>query len=83
MEEFDAINYVKSIRNLKMMVSSMMDDSERYLVRYQKTHVLDYDSDKSESEDGETFKDIPGMFAKPHEKEKHKMEVTEFMVSKN
>ena len=34
-QEFDAEYYAKSLRELKMLVSSLMDDSERFMSAYQ------------------------------------------------
>jgi hypothetical protein len=83
MKEFDAIYFAKSIRNLKMIIVSMMDDSERFIASYQKVNALDFDGDMTDSHSDDVYEDIPKMFDKPTDKEQHTKKISEFMVSAN
>ena len=56
-KEFDAVYYAQNIRNLKTLVTSMMDDSERFLVTYQKYHSISVFSDTESSNDNEEFEE--------------------------
>ena len=83
MKEFDAIYFAKSIRNLKMIIVSMMDDSERFIASYQKVNALDFDGNKTDSHSDDICQDIPKMFGKPIDKEQHTKKISEFMVGGN
>ena len=53
-QEFDAVYFARSLRNLKMLVSSLMDDSERFLSVYQQFNAINlssWDSDSDSSDD--------------------------------
>jgi hypothetical protein len=55
-KEFDAVRFVRMTRNLKMIVSSIMNDSQRFIASYQKINTIHHDinssSDSMSSEEG-------------------------------
>jgi hypothetical protein len=61
-KEFDAVYYAQNIRNMKTLVTSMMDDSERFLVTYQKYHSISVNSDTASSHDDEDYDDVPSLY---------------------
>eukprot|EP00343_Euplotes_focardii_P001167 CAMPEP_0205800820 /NCGR_PEP_ID=MMETSP0205-20121125/2604_1 /ASSEMBLY_ACC=CAM_ASM_000278 /TAXON_ID=36767 /ORGANISM="Euplotes focardii, Strain TN1" /LENGTH=202 /DNA_ID=CAMNT_0053064541 /DNA_START=1333 /DNA_END=1938 /DNA_ORIENTATION=+ len=77
-EEFDAIYYAKSIRNLNTLVSSLLDDSEKFMIRFQKcnTITLKSGSDNDSNSDGN---EAPKLFSKLGAKALHKIKIDEFM----
>jgi hypothetical protein len=83
MKEFDAIYFAKSMRNLNMIIASMMDDSERFMASYQKVNALNFDGDMTDSHSDDVGQDIPKMFEKSTDKEQHTKKISEFMVSVN
>lgn len=76
-EELDAVQFIKSIRNLTTLVSSLLDDSEKTMVQYQKSHVLEIDKEIEEETPQERK---PNLFSKLAEKLIHKSEIEVFMV---
>jgi len=60
--ELDIVNYARSLRKLKMLVHSLMDDHEKFLSFYQHSNTIDLDWTDSDS-DFEIQK-IPKMFSK-------------------
>jgi hypothetical protein len=79
-KEFDAVYYAQNIRNLKTLVTSMMDDSERFLVAYQRYHSISAFSDTASSHEDEDYDDVPNLYAGKEKKDKHLLKVDEFMV---
>lgn len=79
MKEFDAAYYAKSIRRLEMLVNTFMDDSERYLVNYQKNNTISLHSDYTATSDSDDeFKKAPKMISKKTKKELHSQRIEEF-----
>ena len=68
------------MRVLKTLVASMMDDSEKFLIPYQKSHALSVLSDTTSSHNDENYDQIPKLYEKK-KKERHLLRVDEFMVS--
>jgi len=67
------------MRNLNTLVTSMMDDSERVMINYQKCNVICLSSEsEGSSSDGGGKDDIPKLFNK--DKITHQTEVDNFMV---
>ena len=78
-KEFDAVQFAKSMRNLNTLVTSMMDDSERVMIKYQKCNVISLSSgDEGNGSDGIGKNEIPKLFTK--NKQSHKTGVDNFMV---
>ena len=64
-QEFDAEYYAKSLRELKMLVSSLMDDSERFMSAYQHWNWLSLlKSDTESDSDNDPTKDMPNYLSK-------------------
>jgi len=61
-KEFDAVHYAKSIRNLNTLVASMLDDNEKFMVKYQKSNLITLES--SDSSNGSDEDDIPKLYSK-------------------
>ena len=80
-KEFDAVYYARSIRNLTTLVSSMIDEKERFLITYQKANAISLDSSTSSSNSDKNYDGVPKLFAKDKKKMKHKKKVDEFMVN--
>ena len=57
----------------------MMDDSERFMITYQKCNSISILSDTSSSHSDENYDGIPKMFSKAQRKKKHKAKVDDFM----
>lgn len=59
-KEFDAHYYARSLRNLKVMIASLMDDSERFMAVYQHRNTISLLKSDSESEsDDDVTKGMP------------------------
>ena len=59
-KELDIEYYTKSLRNLKIMVSAMMDDSERFMSVYQHCNSIPLFESLSESDsENEITKNMP------------------------
>ena len=76
-KEFDAVYYAKSIRNLTTLVTSMIDENERFMITYQKCNSIPLESDTSSSNSDKNDA-IPKTFDK--ERLKHQKKVNDFMV---
>ena len=79
-KEFDAVHYVKSIRNLNTLVASMLNDNEKLLIKYQKSNLIELESNESGSSDESNEDEIPRLFSNNNHKAKHKAEIDKFMV---
>ena len=80
-KEFDAVYYARSIRNLTTLVTSMIDENERFMIAYQKCHSIPLDSDTTSSFSDENYDGIPKVFSKEKKKLQHKAKVDDFMVN--
>ena len=59
--EFDAEYYAKSLRLLKVLIASTLDDSERYMAVYQHCNSLSLAKSNSETDsENEAIKKMPG-----------------------
>ena len=80
-KELDVVEFVKAQHKLKMMVHSLMDESERFLAPYQKLNVISLDSDADASEsDDPAFSRIPKLLSSNRDKQDHKQIVEQFFV---
>lgn len=72
-KEFDAEYYARSLRNLKMLVSSLMDDSERFMSNYQHCNSISLlKSDTEDDSEHEPVKHMPGyLWKSPDECSQH------------
>ena len=78
--EFDAISYAKNMRNLNTLVTSMMDDSERFMIGYQKRNAISFDTETESDHSDEDPDSIPKMFSSIERKKTHQDKVDDFMV---
>lgn len=82
LKEFDAEYYTKSLRNLKMLVSSLMDDSERFMNLYQHSNTISLlKLESGNDSDDEQEKKIPKLSSKQMKEEKHKESIDGFFDS--
>lgn len=77
-KEFDAVYYANSMRNLNTLVSSLMDDSERFMITYQKSNCLSLSQESGDSSDPGGF-ELPKIFQKKRKKQ-HIARIDDFMV---
>ena len=70
-KEFDAVYYARWMRNLNTLVTSMMDDSERFMIAYQKSNAISLLSDTTSSHSDDNYDDVPKLFASKTKKKKH------------
>jgi len=82
-KDFDAVYYARSIRNLTTLVTSMIDQNERFMISYQKTNAISLDSSTTSSHSDENYDGVPKLFAKEKKKLEHRNRVDEFMVNYN
>ena len=67
------------MRNLNTLVTSMMDDSERVMIKYQKFNAISLSSEDEGSENDEEEKgEIPKLFTK--DKSNYQRHLDSFMV---
>ncbi|CAI2386634.1 unnamed protein product [Moneuplotes crassus] len=78
-KEFDAVYYARNMRNLNTLVTSMMDDSEKVMITYQKQNAIPAESDETSENQDENFDDVPKMFSNKMLKEKHIQKIDLFM----
>eukprot|EP00344_Euplotes_crassus_P004888 CAMPEP_0197014006 /NCGR_PEP_ID=MMETSP1380-20130617/68439_1 /TAXON_ID=5936 /ORGANISM="Euplotes crassus, Strain CT5" /LENGTH=129 /DNA_ID=CAMNT_0042438655 /DNA_START=731 /DNA_END=1117 /DNA_ORIENTATION=- len=67
------------MRNLNTLVTSMMDDSEKVMITYQKQNDIPAESDETSENQDENFDDVPKMFSNKMLKEKHIQKIDLFM----
>ena len=80
-KEFDAVYYARSIRNLKMLVASLMDDSERFLSTYQHFNSISLVSESiSSNSSDDPYEKIPKLLASRNKRYKHEQWVDNFFV---
>ena len=79
-KEFDAVNFARSIRNLKTLVSSLMDDSEKFMIPYQKCNSISLYSDTSSEWRDQNYDEVPKLFSKSSEKIYHEHRIDKFIV---
>ena len=80
-QEIDVISYTKSLRLLKTLLSSLMDDSEKYLSIYQHQNCLKlFDRDMNEDDASEDIQ-IPHLMSNSETIESHQKEVNRFFRS--
>ena len=81
-KEFDAVYFARSIRNLKMLVATLMDDSERFLSTYQQFNAISLVSESNSSNSSDDpYEKIPKLLASRNKRYKHEKWVDNFFVS--
>ena len=80
-KEFDAVYYAKSLRNLRMLVSSLMDHNERFMAAYQHCNSISLLKSDTESEsENEAVQDMPDYLQKKEEYQKeHRSNIKAFL----
>jgi len=69
------------MRNLKTLVASLMDDSERFLVKYQSVNAIElFSSSESSGGEEQAYKRIPKLLAGRVSKQNHEQTIDEFMA---
>ena len=80
-KEFDAIEFARTQRKLKMLVHWLMDKSELFLSTYQKSNALSLTSDSESSHsDDPAYTKIPKMLSNAKTKQNHIVAVNKFFV---
>ena len=71
-KEFDVVEFARTQRKLKMLMHSLMDESERFLAPYQKLNTISLlsGSDDNKLDDSE-YKNIPDMLSDEIVKQNH------------
>ena len=81
-KEFDAVKIARSLRNLKMLVASLMDDSERFLSTYQQFNAISLISESNKSDSSSSpYDKIPRLLSSKTKRNKHEEWINKFMVS--
>lgn len=79
-KEFDAEYYSKSLRNLKILVASLMDNNERFISSFQQYNALSLQNIDCESDsEDEATKDMPKYLHKEDHAEQHHENIIEFL----
>ena len=82
-KEFDVIEFARIHRKLKMLMHSLMDESERYLAPYQKLNAISLLSEtESSHSDDPSYSKIPKLLSNMATKQKHASTVDRFFVRK-
>ena len=79
--EFDAVEFVRTQRKLKMMLHSLMDQSERFLAPYQKLNTISLNDESNDSLSNDpAYTKIPKLLSDFNSKSKHSKIVDDFFV---
>ena len=80
-KEFDVEYYAKSLRHLKVLIASMLDDSERFMTVYQHWNALCLDKSNTETDsENEAVKDMPSYLNYDNQKiEQHHNNIKQFL----
>ena len=79
-QEFDAEYYAKSLRHLKVLIATILDDSERFMTVYQHCNALTLvGSDTETDSENEAVKDMPSYLSKTNKSLKHRDNISEFL----
>lgn len=79
-DEFDAIKFSKSMRNLRSLVASLLDDSEQFMIKHQKSNVLQLDASENNQDIDSNEEKALHLFSSKEEKTLHKNKIESFMV---
>ena len=79
-KEFDAVEFARTQRKLKMLMHSLMDESERFLAPYQKSNTIKLiDDSETDHSDDPSYLKIPKMKSDTNDKEQHRLIVNNFL----
>ena len=82
-KEFDAVEFARSQRKLKMLMHWLMDKSEKFLTAYQKSNAISLSTESDSNSDDPAYTMIPKMLSNGKTKQKHIVIIDKFFVSKN
>ncbi|CAI2384546.1 unnamed protein product [Moneuplotes crassus] len=78
--EFDAVRFCKSMRNLQALVRSLLDDSEKYIIKHQRSNVLTFDESGDDTDIQEdNDKKTPKLFANLVNKMLYRIKINKFI----
>ncbi|CAI2381127.1 unnamed protein product [Moneuplotes crassus] len=77
--EFDAVHFAKSMREVKTLLASIMDEDERFMIPFQKCNSIPMNTDSEESSEEDAYKEVPKLFARSNETMLHISRVDDFM----
>ena len=80
-QEFDAVEFARSQRKLKMLIHWLMDKSERFLTVYQKSNALSLSTESDSNSDDPAYTKVPKMLSNAKTKQNHIVIVNKFFVS--
>ena len=80
-KELDIVEFGRTQHKPKMFTNSLMDESKRFLMPYQKLNAISLlsDSDKNDTDDPEYTK-IPKLLSNKNLKQLHSLTIERFMV---
>ena len=80
MQEFDVEYYAKSLRHLKVLITALLGDSERFMTVYQHCNALTtFGSDTESDSENEAVKDMPSCLPKKDDLFKHHNYINQFL----
>ena len=81
-QEVDLVNFTKSLRLLKTLLSSLMDDSERYMSKYQHQNCLKLNQCHICTNENNLFEEneIPKLLDSKFKIDKHKNLINQFFA---
>ena len=81
-KELDIISFARTQRKQKILMHSLMDESERYLAPYQKSNAISLLSDSNSSlSDDSAYSEIPKLLWDSKQKRNYVASVNKFLVS--
>ncbi|CAI2384501.1 unnamed protein product [Moneuplotes crassus] len=78
--EFDAVRFCKNMRNLQALVRSLLDDSEKYIIKHQRSNVLTFDESGDDTDvQADNDKKTPKLFANLVNKMLYRIKINKFI----
>ena len=79
MKEFDAIEFARNQRKLKMLTNWLLDTSERFMAIYQKTNAINLNTEtEHELSDDPMYTRVPRLFSKKDKIDRHSDLINKF-----
>ncbi|CAI2375893.1 unnamed protein product [Moneuplotes crassus] len=78
-KELDVVSFIRTYRDLSTLVTSMVDENEKFMITYQKSNSISFQRDTSESSNDENYEAVPKLFSRRRQKELHRDKVDNFM----
>ena len=79
MKEFDAIEFARNQRKLKMLTHWLLDTSERFMAIYQKTNAINLNTEtEHELSDDPMYTRVPRLFSKKDKIDRHSDLINKF-----